>query len=125
LGGVIRRAALGGRFPQSELWDIKVDLAGVVLRPRLAQIFLVQCNSHRPTLLDACQMLGYCLVVKPAAALLLSPEPISDGLARLLRVHGRYDILEYAKGRRLRIAQWHRERGEVIAGSVLPPGEYF
>jgi len=122
---VIRKLGIQAAFPQAEHWDIRVDVVGFVLGRASNRIVLVECKAGPPTLMNVCQLLGYSLVVKPSLAILVSPEPPSDSLAELLRVHGRYDILEYAKGRRLRIAQWHRERGEVIAASVLPPGEYF
>lgn len=98
---------------------------GAVLGRRAGDIVLVQCKQHRPGLRDVCQLLGYCLVVKPAAALLLSPAPIGDSLAQLLRVHGRYDILEYDRGRRLRIARWIESRRDIDHASLLPPGEHL
>jgi hypothetical protein len=125
LSSVIRRLGLAERFLHSDLWHIKVDLVGIVLGRRLAKIVLVECKAGQPTLMDVCQVLGYCLVVKPVAALLLSPAPISDGLAQLLRVHGRYDILEYERHRRLRIATWNPARGEMDHASILPPGEHL
>ncbi|MBM4041961.1 MAG: hypothetical protein FJ290_25990 [Planctomycetes bacterium] len=125
LSRIIRQLDLVGRFPQSELWDIRIDVVGIVAARRLAQIVLVECKAGELTLMDVCQLLGYSLVVKPAAAILLSPAPVSDGLAQLLRLHGRYDVLEYGPCRRLRIVRWDEARGEVDLASVLPPGEHL
>ncbi|MBM4038049.1 MAG: hypothetical protein FJ290_06000 [Planctomycetes bacterium] len=125
LSRVVRQLGLLERFPQSELWEIKIDVVGIVISPRSSQMVLVECKADQITLMDVCQLLGYSLVVKPAAALLVSPCPISDGLAQLLRVHGRYDILEYERHRRLRIATWNAARGEIDHASVLPPGEHL
>lgn len=125
LNRVIREAQAAERFPQSELWDIKVDVVGMALGRSLTQLILVECKVGRPGLRDVCQLLGYCRVVKPAAALLVSPAPISDRLAQLLLVHGRYDILEYDQGRRLRLERWVEGRNEVDPASVLPPGEHL
>lgn len=125
LSTVIRRLGLHRTFPASELWDIRIDVTGLVVGRKASRIALVECKAGAPTLMHVCQLLGYSLVVKPSLAILLSPEPPADSLAALLRVHGRYDILEYQKGRRLRIAQWDRGRNEVIPSSLLPPGEHF
>ena len=125
LSRVVRQLQLSERFPQSELWEIKIDVVGIVVSKRHARITPVECKAGKPTLRDVCQLLGYSLVVKPAASLLLSPAPISNGLAQLLRVHGRYDILEYHRGRRLLIAKWIAGRNDMDQASVLPPGEHL
>ncbi len=125
LDRVIRDLDLAGRFPQSEFREIRADVVGFVIGPRDASILLVECNPAAPTLVDVGKFLACCVVVRPAAAFLISPLPVSNGLASLLRVYGRYDVLEYGKGLRLRIAQWDSRRGEIIASSLLPPGEFF
>ena len=125
LGQVIRGLGLVERFPQSELWELKVDVVGVVVSPRRAEVAIVECKVGQPNLMHVCQLLGYSLVVKPAVSLLISPKPISDSLAQLLRVHGRYDILQYDKARRLRIARWVEGRNDIDHTSLIPPGEHF
>ncbi len=92
LSRVIRQLDLVEQFPQSDLWDIQIDVVGIVVKPRSALLVLVECKARQPRLMDVCQLLGYSLVVKPAAAILVSPCPVSNGLAQLLRVHGRYDV---------------------------------
>jgi len=59
--------------------------------------------------------------LRPHLALLLSPSAPSDPLARLLVVHGRYDILDYGAGT-LRIARWLPDRGDIDHSSILPRG---
>jgi len=77
------------------------------------------------TLRDVGQILGYSLVAKPEYAFIVSPEGISDSLNALFRSFGRYDILEYAPGRKIRIVQWDLTRKEIDSRTLLPPGEFI
>jgi len=121
----IRRLGVAGRFPQSELWNVKVDIVGVVVSRPKATLAIVECEARHPTLRDLCQLLGYARLMKPQLATLVSPCAPSKPLGKLLCLQGRYDILEYDSGRRLKILRWLPERNDVDSTSIIPPGEHF
>ncbi len=121
LSQTLRRLDLASRFPDSDLWQVKVDIVGVALSAKRATLAIVECKARRPALKDLCQLLGYGRLMKPDLALLLSPAPPSDPLASLLVVHGRLDLLDYGAGM-LRIARWLPDRGDIDHASVLPRG---
>jgi len=121
LSQTLRRLGLASRFPEADLWQVKVDIVGVALSRKKATLAIVECKARRPTLKDVCQLLGYSRLMRPDLALLLSPSPPSDPLARLLVVHGRYDILDYGGGT-LRIARWLAGRDDIDHASLLPRG---
>jgi len=81
LSQTLRRLDLASRFPDSDLWQVKVDIVGVALSAKRATLAIVECKARRPALKDLCQLLGYSRLMKPDLALLLSPAPPSDPLA--------------------------------------------
>ena len=124
LSQTLRRLGLASRFPEADLWQVKVDIVGVALSRKKTTLAIVECKARRPTLKDVCQLLGYSRLMRPDLALLLSPSPPSDPLARLVLVHGRHDLLDYGSGT-MRLARWLPERGDIDHSSLLPRGSSF
>jgi hypothetical protein len=117
---------LHGLFPSYTVFDIKVDITGVILGRDSARLVFVECKIKPIRLLDVGQLLGYSLVAKPAYSFLISPEGFSNPLISLLKNYGRYDILEYTFNGRSRkkliLAAWDQEKRDLVWKGVLPPG---
>ena len=58
-------------------------------------------------------------------SILISPAGISKALTLLLRVYRRYDVLEYADGKRLQIGIWDAVRKTVDPATLIPPGDHL
>jgi len=113
-------------FPNYSLFDIKVDITGVILGEDSAQLVFIECKIKPIRLLDVGQLLGYSLVAKPAYSFLISPGGLSAPLFSLLKNYGRYDILEYATSgpskKKLIICTWDSARRDIQWRDALPPG---
>jgi len=112
-------------FSEYNAFEIKVDITAIIRAKKRISLAFVECKVKPITLRDVGQILGYSLVAKPEYAFIVSPEGISDSLNALFRSFGRYDILEYAPGRKIRIVQWDLTRKEIDSRTLLPPGEFI
>jgi len=125
LGTFIAQRALQAQFPQSGVWDIQADITALITGRRNGVAF-VECKTGPIKLRDVCQLLGYCRVVRPLAAMLLSLQPPSAILRTLLCDYGRYDVLEYDDDkRRILLVRWDPDRGSILHAETLPPGEHL
>lgn len=125
VSSLIANLGLQSAFPESGVWDIQADITALVTGKK-NHIAFVECKMGNITLRDVGQLLGYCRVARPVAALLLSPKPVTDNLRNLLVVYGRYDILEYDRDEnRIMIVQWDAARCAIMHGATLPPGEHL
>jgi len=111
-------------FPEYSAFDIKVDITATIKSKTRMQLAFVECKVKPITLKDVGQILGYSKVAKPIYAFIISPEGISAPLSTLLLTYGRYDLLEYLEGKKVKIANWNLTRKEIDSASFLPPGEY-
>jgi len=112
-------------FPEYNAFDIKIDITATIKSKRNFDLAFVECKLKPITLKDVGQIVGYSRVARPKYAFIISPEGISGALSSLLLTYGRYDILEYALNRRIRIAKWDIIRKEIDSSSFLPPGEFI
>jgi hypothetical protein len=123
LSTMIYRSGLQKRFPGYQAFDIKVDITGFISTKTRVDLALVEVKEREVRLLDVGQILGYSRVAKPYLSLILSPQGLSSPLKSILRTYGRYDILEYDAEKRIRIARWEEQRGEIDLRTVLPKGD--
>jgi hypothetical protein len=124
LSALINSRGYQAFFPQSNVWDIKTDVTALILG-KTNDVAFVECKIGCLTLRDVGQLLGYSIVARPVLSVLLSPQAPSDPLASLLRVYGRYDVLEYGlRGERIRIVRWDVDQRTILPPETLPPGEH-
>jgi len=112
-------------FPDYSTYDIKVDITGIIQATGTARLAFVECKLRPITLRDVAQLLGYSRVARPAYAFILSPSGVSPAINTLLVSYRRFDVLEYDKSKRIRIATWNKDRREIDYATLLPPGEHF
>lgn len=125
LSTFLTQRALLGQFPESGVWDIQADITAIITGAR-NHVAFIECKLGAVTLRDVGQLLGYCRVARPVAAILLSICPPAPTLRTLLVIHGRYDILEYDEDHhRMLLARWDSIRGGILHAETLPPGEHL
>ncbi|MCE5193720.1 hypothetical protein LLF88_07315 [bacterium] len=114
LVATIKMKQMGSDFPGDWVtWDVHADVVGFVRTKASVLIALVECKLGPLTLRDLSQLIGYCQVVRPAYAFLLSPPGPSPSLLRLLTVFNRTDILVYERVR-------NRASGSIVIASWDP-----
>jgi len=124
LSEFLRRHKLHSFFPEFETYVIKVDVTAVIKFRDKCDLAFVECKLNPINLKDISQLLGYSRVVKPKYSFITSPVGISSPVNTLIKVFKRYDILEYLKGTRIKIAQWNETAHEIDISTLLPPGEH-
>lgn len=124
LASFIAQRGLQAQFPQSGVWDIQADITALVTG-RPTGVAFIECKTGPITLRDVGQLLGYCRVAHPLAAMLVSLQPPSATLRALLCDYGRYDVLEYDDGRRILLTRWDPDRSGILHAETLPPGEHL
>lgn len=112
-------------FPQFPTYEIMVDLTTILQKGDKAKLGFVECKLGPILLKDIGQLMAYAMVARPVFALLISPSGLSEGVRQLLQIHQRYDILQYAPGKIIKIGIWDLEREEVVPRTVIPPGDIF
>ena len=120
----LEMVGLENRFPQCRSYDICVDVTGIVQTRRSAYLAFVECKLKAITLRDLSQLLGYSRVAIPVYSIIVSPAGIGSAMTYLLRTYGRVDVLEYGRGRRLKVATWDAQRREISIPSLIPAGEF-
>jgi hypothetical protein len=106
-------------------YEIQVDITGIIESPQGAQLAFVECKLKPVRLRDVSQLLGYSRVARPFLSVILSPRGYSRSISYLVETFGRVDVLEYDKGRRIRIATWDPIRKEIDPRFTLPKGEHL
>jgi hypothetical protein len=125
LSEFLRRHKLHLFFPEFETYVIKVDITASIKYKDKCDLAFVECKLNSINLKDISQLLGYSRVVRPKYSFIISPDTISAPVSTLIKIYKRYDILEYASGVRIRIAQWNKTTQGIDVSTVLPPGEYL
>ena len=124
LSEFLRRHKLHLFFPEFETYVIKVDIAASIKQKDKCDLAFVECKLNSINLKDISQLLGYSKVVKPKYSFVISPAGISSPVNTLIKIFKRYDVLEYAKGFKIKIAQWSKTTQEIDLSTLLPPGEH-
>lgn len=125
LSEFLRRGRVHLFFPEFETYVIKVDITATIKYKDKCDLAFVECKLNPINLNDISQLLGYSRVVRPKHAFIISPETISAPVSTLIKIFKRYDILEYAIGARVKIAQWNKVTQEIDISTLLPPGEHL
>ncbi len=102
--------------------DIHVDVLGIAIDARGSELFFVEAKAARLTLRDLGQLWGYCKLVDPAEAFLITASSLGS-LNRILNVYGREDLLDFGDGskiKKMRIAVWNSATGTPDFGTMIP-----
>lgn len=111
-------------FPDYQTYEINVDIVGLITKKKDIQFAFVECKLKPITLLDISQLLGYSLVAGPLISVIISPGGLSNAVSLLFN-RRRYDILEYNRGKKIKVATWNKARNDIEPASLHPPGEFI
>ncbi|MGH9877913.1 MAG: hypothetical protein ACRD5H_09760 [Nitrososphaerales archaeon] len=121
LSDFIQRHKYTKFFPEYSTYKIRVDLLGLVFEKNMCRMAFVEVKVSALSLMNFSQLLGYCKIVKPESAFLISPQGMAKPLNQLLTHFNRVDILEFDKNRFIRVARWNSSRNAIDFDSVIPP----
>lgn len=125
LSEFLRRHKLHSFFPEFETYIIRVDITATIAYKDRCDLCFVECKLKQISLNDISQILGYSKVVKPRHSFIVSPAGISAPVNSLIKIFKRYDILEYTKDSKVRIAQWNKSTQSIDISTLLPPGTHY
>lgn len=111
------------RFSCSDAFDMRVDITGLLRRGERVELALAFCHRQVITLREVGPATFCSRLSTPCVSLLVSPAGVSSSLNLLLFAYNRVDLLEYAPGKRLKVATWDLRRKQVDPNSVIPSGE--
>jgi hypothetical protein len=120
LSDFLERTRFKKFFLEYPAYKIKVDLVGVIQNKNRCALIFVEVKDTEINLMHVSQLFGYCRIVRPAAAFLISPRSLSKPLKQLLIYFKRIDILEYIPNYFIRIARWDNSRNAIRIDSVIP-----
>ncbi|MEN3026037.1 MAG: hypothetical protein ABC611_08145 [Candidatus Methanosuratincola petrocarbonis] len=116
---------LSDYFPEYMMYEIDVDITGVIILDNKAELAFVECKLNKITLKDLSQLMGYSKVAIPLHSIILSPNTLSDSLNLLLNVNRRNDILYYAQDRHIIMGRWEESRKDLDMTSIVPIGAFI
>lgn len=115
-------------FPDYQSYEINVDITGIIENPKKTfkkyDLAFIECKLGIINLKDIGQLWGYSIVANPLISLIISPQGISKALQHLF-ANGRYDLLSYGEGKKMRIVQWCESRKDIVPKTYIPPGEFI
>jgi len=97
-------------FDYCDQYRIRPDIVGFLTKTR--RIAFIEAKITPLDLKAIGQLLGYCFVAQPEEALLVSNKPIVTSLVMILKA--RPDLLEYSKGKRIKLGVWTGKSLESI-----------
>jgi hypothetical protein len=106
-------------------YDIMVDITGIIIRNNKGELAFIECKLNKISLRELSQLLGYSVVARPRYSMIISPRGTSDSLRTLLISYRRTDILEYAHGRKIAVAQWNADKKDIDYATIIPSGWSF
>lgn len=121
LSDFIQRNKYTKHFPEYATYKIRVDLLGVILEKNKCNLVFVEVKDTPLSLINLSQLLGYCKILKPEFAFLISPKGLTKPLSQLLVHFNRLDILEFDKNKFVRVAKWNPTRNAIENDSIIPP----
>lgn len=121
LSDFIQRNNYTKYFPEYATYKIRVDLLGMILENDKCSLVFVEVKDTSLSLINLSQLLGYCKILRPEFAFLISPKGLAKPLGQLLVHFNRLDILEFDKNKFVRVAKWNPVRNAIEIDSIIPP----
>ena len=101
-------------FPDYSTYKIKVDLLGVIKRDGKHSLVFIEVKDGDLNFSHLAQLLVYSKLVRPAQAILISPQGLSMHLNDIVSKYHRLDMLEYMPNRKIQLSKWDKHRGAIF-----------
>jgi len=101
-------------FPDYSTYKIKVDLLGLVERNGQYELIFIEVKDGDLNFSHLAQLLVYSKLVRPAQAILISPQGLSTHLNDIVNKYHRLDMLEYIPNRKIQLSKWDKHRGAIF-----------
>jgi len=101
-------------FPDYSTYRIKIDLLGVIKRGKQFKLVFIEVKDGSLNFSHLAQLLVYSKLVRPAQAILISPQGLSTHLNDIVNKYHRVDMLEYMPNRKIQLSKWDRYRGAIF-----------
>ncbi len=101
-------------FPDYPLYNIKVDLLGIVEKDGKYKLVFIEVKDSSLNFSHLAQLLIYSKLVRPDQAILISPHGLSKYLNDIVNKYHRLDMLEYLPNRSMQLAKWDKYRGAIF-----------
>lgn len=121
LSDFLQKTNLKKYFPEYSAYKIKVDIVGAIEQNGICNLVFVEVKDTALSLINLSQLLGYCKIVLPKSAFLISTKGLAIPLHQLLNIYGRTDILNLEKNVVVRVVRWNQMKKTIDTDSVIPP----
>lgn len=101
-------------FPDYSTYKIKVDLLGLVEKNGQYELIFIEVKDGDLNFSHLAQLLVYSKLVRPAQAILISPQGLSTHLNDIVNKYHRLDMLEYISNRKIQLSKWDKHRGAIF-----------
>ena len=101
-------------FPDYPIYNIKIDLLGVVKKGNNYQIVFIEVKDNMLNFSHLAQLLVYSKLVRPTQSILISPQGLSKHLNDIIKKYHRLDMLEYLPNSKVQLARWDKDRGAIF-----------
>jgi len=108
-------------LPDAKGLNIEIDVIGILKRKEIVKLVFVEVKAVPLTLNHLGQLWGYCQLLNPDEAFLISPEGIGS-LTKILFDLRRIDILQYGKNKQyksMKVAQWDISRKNIDHSTLI------
>ncbi len=102
--------------------DIRIDILGIVRNQRAVKLFFVEAKKTKLTLRDLGQLWGYCKLVDPEEAFLMTSSDLGS-LNKILNIFKREDLLDFGDGKiikKMKVAIWNVKTNAPDLGTIIP-----
>lgn len=102
--------------------DIQIDVLGIARTKRAEKLFFIEVKKTKLTLRDLGQLWGYCKLVDPEEAFLMTSSDLGS-LNKILNIFKREDLLDFGDGKtikKMKVAIWNIKTNTPDLGTMVP-----
>lgn len=102
--------------------DIQIDILGIAYKRKTAKLFFIEAKKNSLSLRDLGQLWGYCKLVDPEEAFLMTSSDLGS-LNKILNIFKREDLLDFGDGtkiKKMKVAVWNTKTNSPDFSTMVP-----